>query len=75
MTEYETAQLAISEYMRIQGLIGIAQTQGELIQNETVQYTTLAFGYLYFYVFKKFSLSSIQSISAFDNLQAPVYII
>ena len=46
MTEYEAAQLSISEVMRVQGLMGIGQTQSELIQNETVQYNTLVFGYL-----------------------------
>jgi hypothetical protein len=60
MTEYEAAQLALSESMRIQGLLGIVQTQGELIANDVTQYTSMVFGYLLVAYFIGANLTRVQ---------------
>ena len=41
MTEFETAQLVYMEAERAGNLMTLIQTQGELIQNDATQFTSL----------------------------------
>ena len=60
MTEYETAQLALSESMRIQGLIELVQTQAEHVVNEITNFTSYLFGYLLVAYFIGANLTRVQ---------------
>ena len=46
MSEFELLQLEYMEYDRQQGLIGLIQSQAELISNDATMMSTLLFGYL-----------------------------
>ena len=60
MTEFEAAQLVYMQSERAVNLLTLAQTQGELLQNESTQFTTLVFGYLLVAYFIGLNLSRIQ---------------
>ena len=60
MTEFEIAQLAFMQAERQANLIELVQTQGNLIQNDAIQFTSLIFGYLLVAYFIGANLTRIQ---------------
>lgn len=60
MTEFEAAQLVYMQSERAVNLISLVHAQGELIQNDATQFTTLLFGYLLVAYFIGLNLSRIQ---------------
>jgi hypothetical protein len=62
MTEFETAQLVYMQAERAGNLMSLIQTQGELIQNDATQFTTLIFGYLLVAYFIGSHLTKVQVV-------------
>ena len=62
MTEFETAQLVYMQAERAGNLMTLIQTQGELIQNDATQFTSLIFGYLLVAYFIGSHLTKVQVI-------------
>ena len=62
MSEFELLQLEYMEYDRQQGLIGLIQSQAELISNDATMMSTLLFGYLVVAYFVGGHLTKPQSI-------------
>jgi hypothetical protein len=61
MTEFELKQLEFMEIERMQGLLGLIQSQVELISNDATMMSTLLFGYLVVAYFVGGKLTRIQS--------------
>jgi len=61
MTEFELKQLDYMEIERMQGLLGLVQSQVELIANDATMISTLLFGYLVVAYFVGGKLTKIQS--------------
>lgn len=62
MTEFESAQLVYMQAERAGNLMSLIQTQGELIQNDATQFTTLIFGYLLVAYFIGSHLTKVQVV-------------
>jgi predicted neutral ceramidase superfamily lipid hydrolase len=62
MTEFESAQLVYMQAERAGNLMSLIQAQGELIQNDATQFTTLIFGYLLVAYFIGSHLTKVQVV-------------
>ena len=60
MTEFELAQLQYMDYERQQGLIGLIQTQADLVSNDLTMWASGLFGYLVVAYFVGGSLTKVQ---------------
>jgi len=61
MSEFEILQLEYMEIERMQGLIGLLQSQADLMANDGTMMTTLLFGYLIVAYFVGTHLTKVQS--------------
>ena len=73
MSEFELLQLEYMEYGRQQGLIGLIQSQADLISNDATMMSTLLFGYLVVAYFVGTHLTKAQSL-IFSALYVAVFL-
>jgi hypothetical protein len=73
MSEFELLQLEYMQIDRTQGLIGLIQTQADLIANDATMMSTLLFGYLVVAYFVGRSLTKPQSL-IFNTLYVAAFL-
>ncbi|MEH6570670.1 MAG: hypothetical protein V7709_16440 [Halioglobus sp.] len=73
MTEFELQQLDYMETERIQGLLGLIQSQAELIANDATMMSTLLFGYLVVAYFVGGHLTKVQA-AIFSTLYVAAFL-